>query len=337
MPPSAASSQTPWHAHLTIDLFAHVINRSLLHPFIAWLIPLSLRAVHKPYDAPDVIVACVWATFVTLLAVFGVVNKRVAYGVPREVDWAEEVVVITGGASGLGRVLVQMYAMRGASVAALDVRLPSEEVEKKWDVEEVEGARFYRCDISDTRAVELVRDRIENDVCSTTSTTIKKHLPPVSAVKFHAVLKIQRKLTVSLLFLLSTTARAPNNPHQQRGNPHRPTSPLLNPNRPPTQHLHQPARPNVHPPCLPPKHALSIRRGQNPRRDNRDSRLCPGETGSEEPERLLCCESRADRPAPLAVRGIDGAEGESRSGACALGACYAGAVGDGHVRWCGYS
>lgn len=156
----APLTEKPWHHHLTIDLLAHVLSRSILHPYIAWLIPLCLRAVATPYHHPEFIFACVWASLVTLSAILSVVNKRVAYGRPREVDWDEEVVVITGGASGLGKVLVQMFGMRGASVAVLDVKQPEKESEG------LAGVRFYECDVGDAAAVEKAKGEIEKDVCS---------------------------------------------------------------------------------------------------------------------------------------------------------------------------
>ena len=79
---------------------------------------------------------------------------------PREVDWDEEVVVITGGANGLGKILAEMYGMRGASVAVLDVKKPEKESEG------LAGVVFYECDVGDAEAVELVKGRVEEDVCS---------------------------------------------------------------------------------------------------------------------------------------------------------------------------
>ena len=164
------SSDRPWHTFLTIDLMIHVLNRSIFHPFIAWLIPLCLRAVTTPYNAPEFIASCVWASIVSCSVVLGVVNKRVAYGIPREVDWDEEVVLITGGASGLGKILAETYGMRGASVAVLDVQRPEKESEG------LAGVQYYMCDVGDAAAVEQVKGQIEKDVCSH-SNYLSKFLP----------------------------------------------------------------------------------------------------------------------------------------------------------------
>lgn len=149
---------TSWYHYITIDLLVNVLNRSIFHPFIAWLIPLCLRAIATPYEAPDFIASCIWATLVTFGTILGVFNYRLAHGLPREVDWNEEVVVITGGASGLGKILAEIYGMRGASVAVLDVSEPEKESEG------LAGVQYYVCDVGDAAAVEKAKMQIEKDV-----------------------------------------------------------------------------------------------------------------------------------------------------------------------------
>jgi NAD(P)-dependent dehydrogenase (short-subunit alcohol dehydrogenase family) len=68
--------------------------------------------------------------------------------------------VITGGGSGLGQVIAQIYGMRGASVAVLDIKEVSEV--EGWD--ELSGVEYYKCDVGDRKALELTGKKIENDV-----------------------------------------------------------------------------------------------------------------------------------------------------------------------------
>ncbi|KAK5134580.1 hypothetical protein LTR08_006366 [Meristemomyces frigidus] len=152
--------EKPWHAHLTIDLLARILQRSIFHPFIACLFPLCQRAVGSPYSSSAVIVTCTYAALVTLVWLLGILNQRAAYGAPRELDWETEVVVITGGASGLGRVMTEMFGMRGASVAVLDVREP----ETQGRSEGLAGVRFYQCDVGDAALVEKAKELIEKDL-----------------------------------------------------------------------------------------------------------------------------------------------------------------------------
>lgn len=154
---TAMPSPPPWYHPVTIDLLVHVLRKSILHPFIACLVPVSLRAIAHPADSPLYIASCVWAALVIACHLLQKLNLRVAYGAPREVDWDHEVVVITGGGSGLGRVLAETWGMRGASVAVLDVREPTDQLA---------GCTFYQCDVGDAQAVEGVAARIMEDVCT---------------------------------------------------------------------------------------------------------------------------------------------------------------------------
>ncbi|KAH0562350.1 hypothetical protein GP486_002952 [Trichoglossum hirsutum] len=145
----------PWHNPLTIDLLHKVLNTTFFHPFVAWIIPLCLRAQVTPYEHPAMLITVSWATLLTLLFFLSILNRRIAYGKPREVDLNDEVIVITGGASGLGLLIAEVYGLRGASVAVLDVR--------ELEVGEARGVEFYKCDVGDREQVERVAKEIEED------------------------------------------------------------------------------------------------------------------------------------------------------------------------------
>lgn len=102
------------------------------------------------------IISIAWATFITLCWMANIINQRIAHGMPREVDLSEEVIVITGGASGLGMLVAEVYGMRGATVAVLDVN----------DMENTEarGVTYYKCDVSDKAQLAKVAVEIERDV-----------------------------------------------------------------------------------------------------------------------------------------------------------------------------
>lgn len=154
-----------WYEHITLDLFLAVLHRTFLHPWVAWIVVLSLRAQVTPYTDPAFIVATGYATLLTLYYAAQIVNQRIAYGLPRQVDLGEEVVMITGGASGLGLLIAQIYGMRGVSVAVLDIK-EVEEIEG-WD--ELSGVEYYRCDVGNRKEVEMTARRIEKDVCNFSS------------------------------------------------------------------------------------------------------------------------------------------------------------------------
>lgn len=154
-PPSSAGDDS-WFSPLSIDLLLKVANITLLHPFITALIPLCLRARTVHWDAPPMIASIVWAAVVSLFWALAALNRRVAHGKAREVDLSEEVIVVTGGAGGLGLLLAEVYGMRGASVAVLDV--------VEMENGEQRGVTWYKCDVGNKEQLAKVAKEIEEDV-----------------------------------------------------------------------------------------------------------------------------------------------------------------------------
>ncbi|KAF5661516.1 NAD(P)-binding domain-containing protein [Fusarium heterosporum] len=145
-----------WFAPLSIDLFLKVLNTTLLHPFVCWIIVMCFRAQTVKWEAPPMVAAIAWATIVTLFWMASVVNQRIAHGIPREVDLSEEVIVITGGASGLGLLIAEVYGMRGATVAVLDVN--------GMENTEARGVTYYKCDVGNKEQIAKVALEIEKDL-----------------------------------------------------------------------------------------------------------------------------------------------------------------------------
>lgn len=150
-----------------------MLHNTFFHPFIAWLLPLCLRAQATPYSHPSFIITAAYAGFLTLLVLASTVNKRLAYGAPREVQLSKEVVVVAGGANGIGKIVAEIYGMRGVSVAVVDVKRgdgadENEEGEEEYEVEDEEremlNVRHYRGNVADRLRLEEVARRIESDV-----------------------------------------------------------------------------------------------------------------------------------------------------------------------------
>ncbi|RAL09916.1 NAD(P)-binding protein [Aspergillus homomorphus CBS 101889] len=168
-PPLRNSSQNgqlkqrrnPASTTLTLDLLLTVLSRTIFHPFVAWIIVLCLRAQATPYTATPFIVAAGYAILLSLLSILQSLNQQIAYGEPRRVDLSEEVVVVTGGASGLGLLIARIYGLRGVSVAVLDVK--KEEELEGWG-EEIVGVQYYRCDVGDRAALEATVRKVEMEL-----------------------------------------------------------------------------------------------------------------------------------------------------------------------------
>ncbi len=115
-----------------------------------------MRAQAMKWTHPAIQIAIGYASLLTALYFLGVLNKQIAYSKPRKVDFSEEVIVITGGASGLGLLIAEVYGMRGATVAVLDV--------KDLESGEARGVSVYKCDVGDKEQIARVAIEIERDV-----------------------------------------------------------------------------------------------------------------------------------------------------------------------------
>ncbi|KAI0137247.1 short-chain dehydrogenase [Xylariales sp. AK1849] len=145
-----------WFAPISVDLLLKVLNITIFHPFIAWLIPLCFRARHMDYDAMPMRATIAWATLVTFLWLLNKFSHKLAYGMHREVDLGEEVIVITGGSSGLGLLIAEVYGMRGATVAVLD--------KTELESTDARGITYYKCDVTDKSQISRVAGEIERDL-----------------------------------------------------------------------------------------------------------------------------------------------------------------------------
>lgn len=65
-----------------------------------------------------------------------------------------DVIVVTGGANGLGAQLVRKFAVQGYSVAALDLRLPDED-------DRFDNALYLECDITSYDQLNACKEQIE--------------------------------------------------------------------------------------------------------------------------------------------------------------------------------
>ncbi|PQE20709.1 hypothetical protein CJF30_00002028 [Rutstroemia sp. NJR-2017a BBW] len=148
--------ELPWAKPLSIDLLLKVLNVTFLHPFVAWMIPLCMRAQAMQWHHPAIQYTIGYAAFLTMLYFLNILNRQIAYSRPRKVDLSEEVIVITGGASGLGLLVAEVYGMRGATVAVLDVR--------ELESGEARGISLYKCDVGDSEQVAKAAREIERDL-----------------------------------------------------------------------------------------------------------------------------------------------------------------------------
>ncbi|KAI9659206.1 MAG: hypothetical protein M1831_003788 [Alyxoria varia] len=185
-------NSSPTHLPLfTIDSLLALTLHPLLHPLPALLTPLCHLAVYQSIHHPTFPYTLLYVFVNVSINVFWYFDAQLAGGKPRALDWSEEVVLITGGAGGLGKVLARIFGMRGVGTAVVDVVGTEEAVrgEEGWEIagevsgregermesdaekEEDVGAedmggcvRYYRVDVGDREQVEKLKTRVEKEL-----------------------------------------------------------------------------------------------------------------------------------------------------------------------------
>lgn len=73
-------------------------------------------------------------------------------------DWPREIAVVTGAASGFGKLMAQDLAAKGLNVMAVDIvnELPSE-------MQKVDKISYYKCDLQDRQAVMELQEKIAHE------------------------------------------------------------------------------------------------------------------------------------------------------------------------------
>ncbi|RKP24877.1 short-chain dehydrogenase/reductase-like protein [Syncephalis pseudoplumigaleata] len=131
---------------INIDLIVRILKTSVFHYSFGVVAIVILKAFELPWQHP-------WTRFFLYYTAFLLAVHGLSYALrPRgRVDWREQVVVITGGAGGLGNCLAEALAMRGADVAVLDVT-PS--------TSHLGQIRHYVCDIGDPEQIKAAAEQI---------------------------------------------------------------------------------------------------------------------------------------------------------------------------------
>lgn len=110
------------------DVLGGIIRRSLLNPLLS--VPVLLLAKYHEKGQELALRHVRALSAVRVLAALGVVrvlngwlNQRtVNNGVTDKYDWSKEIVLITGGADGIGKEITLMFAAQNVKVVVLDVQ-----------------------------------------------------------------------------------------------------------------------------------------------------------------------------------------------------------------------
>ena len=161
LPSSTQMPAKPFYAHINLDLIVYILSRSVFHPAICLIAYLCIAAIHK-HREPVAFYTLYWSAFLCVVEILLYLNRRIAFGPPRDVDWESEVVVITGGGSGLGRVLTDSLVMRGVKVAVLDIKSADTEAEELRDGRG--DLLWEQCDVSRLEDVQRSVKKIVDEV-----------------------------------------------------------------------------------------------------------------------------------------------------------------------------
>lgn len=110
-----------------IDIIVKVVVHTILSPFFTFFIPVFYYFQGFPWYHP--IVLSTSAYVVVVCAFWGLKwysrlyrNQGSLLFGPAPFDWGEQIIVITGGSSGIGELIANTCAVRNVTVVVLDVK-----------------------------------------------------------------------------------------------------------------------------------------------------------------------------------------------------------------------
>ncbi|KAI0005082.1 retinal short-chain dehydrogenase/reductase [Russula compacta] len=143
-----------------VDLVVKVLSHTAFSPFFLFLLPVFFFFQgHKLNDTPILISSLYWVLVSSfwLLKWYSRLYRNqgsLLFG-PGAVDWGEQIVLITGGASGIGELLANTLAVRNVTVVVLDI---------KPIVTENYNITYYKCDVTKLEEIEAVAKKVIEEI-----------------------------------------------------------------------------------------------------------------------------------------------------------------------------
>ncbi|KAL3954999.1 hypothetical protein ACCO45_010562 [Purpureocillium lilacinum] len=157
---------------VTIDAVAATARRWLLNPKATLLLALGLRwkpifsrlVAHVPVARVEKLRAraSMLAAVALALAFNDFLNRKLANNWVSDTrwDWDHEIVVVTGGSSGLGASITQRLLARNARTRIVVIDFQP----LRWTPPRGSRLRYYQCDLSDSTALRATCARIKDEV-----------------------------------------------------------------------------------------------------------------------------------------------------------------------------
>lgn len=151
---------SPIFDNIDIDMFVKVLAHTAFSPFFVFFIPIFYIFQGAKYTDPIIISS---ALYYVAISVFWFVkwysrlyrNQGSLFFGPGRFDWGEQIVVVTGGASGVGELLANTLAVRNVTVIVLDI---NPIVTENYNIS------YYKCDVSKWEEVEAVSKKIIEEI-----------------------------------------------------------------------------------------------------------------------------------------------------------------------------
>jgi all-trans-retinol dehydrogenase (NAD+) len=165
---SVASATMPMHKSFwpregfCADVIFKLVRRSALNPTVLLPLVLLARYTKRGQDLsilhPKVLRAVVALLYTSLAGSIGSwYSAKVRNNwVSDKYDWSKEIVLVTGGAGGIGGSIVKIFEELGVTVVVLDIQPMSFDVSS--------NVHHYSCDIRSPEKLEAVAEQIRRDV-----------------------------------------------------------------------------------------------------------------------------------------------------------------------------
>ncbi|KND94806.1 Short-chain dehydrogenase/reductase family 16C member 6 [Tolypocladium ophioglossoides CBS 100239] len=149
------------------DVILRVIRRTALNPTLLLPLVLLARLTKKGQDLS--ILHPTAARRLRILFYYALARRASAWlsdGVRNNwsddrYDWSREIVLVTGGAAGIGGSMVRFFEEEGVKVVVLDIQPMSFTT---WDTTTASKVRHFHCDVRSPESVNAVADTIRAEV-----------------------------------------------------------------------------------------------------------------------------------------------------------------------------
>ncbi|PPQ77662.1 hypothetical protein CVT25_011097 [Psilocybe cyanescens] len=151
---------SPIFDNLDLDLIVQVLANTAFSPFFVFLLPVFY--IFQGAKVSDRIVV-VGVLYYLAISLFWFIkwysrlyrNQGSFILRPNRLEWSDQIVVVTGGASGIGELLANTLAVRNVTVVVLDI---NPIVTENYNI------AYYKCDVSKWEEVEAVSKKIYEEI-----------------------------------------------------------------------------------------------------------------------------------------------------------------------------